>query len=871
MGHKTSASYFGVLVILFCCWWFLNLDQIGKCAQYRPYQLRLSYHRGEDCSRRSKPIFDNLSTLEEIQLRGYNASNHKILSEDGYISNIIRISGSFTSPPKGNKPSVLVFHGLAGSSAHWIMQPDGRNLAFTLVNSGYDVWLAGLRGSSSSTEHTRLDSYKDHTYWNFNMNDIATKDLPLFLELIKNETENEQVYFACHSSGCAIWLAGLAELPQLNERFKAGFLLAPALHIGAMYNPIAMVYSMIFETRLDHLIFKLFKGKYDSSSTEISKALGITPEKLCRDWSFLRCGICDNLHFFLYGNDEAQLDYENLPNIVSKLHDNMPEGMLRHQIHNKLSCKFNKFDYGKERNKVEYGSSEPPTYNLEGVRVPVYIFYAESDNMITKVDVEKTRDEIPAHFMRGFYQVEWPLFTHVDFLMAKDADILVYNKILNIMNKSESQEKHETRFGFGRRKCAAYRPANTIQTILAFNGKECRRKVEVVKESISIPILPKANVKISTVAELQLQGYSASTHTILSEDGYYTTVFRISGSITSPPRKGKQSVLLFHGLGSSGRAWIIQPGNRNLANSGYEVWLANGRGSSQSLGHTHLNANKDLSYWNFSFEEMGTKDLPPLIDLMLKETGTEKVYYVCHSAGCAAYLAGLSEIANLNEKFKAGFLLAPSAYMGGAYGPTAKLAQMMVGTPMERVMFSLFRGRLNVGPGALARRFGVPSMENFCSWTARQCGLCATALFASFGADPLQLNFTDISNIIEKGGDNNVLRVFYHLGQNLLSCGFRKYDYGRRKNLIKYGSTQPPTYNLDKMTVPTYIFYGESDNLVTPMDAKRTRDAIPAKYMRGFYQVKWSLFNHMDFLSAVDADILVYHQILDTILALDAG
>lgn len=71
------------------------------------------------------------------------------------------------------------------------------------------------------------------------------------------------------------------------------------------------------------------------------------------------------------------------------------------------------------------------------------------------------------------------------------------------------------------------------------------------------------------------------------------------------------------------------------------------------------------------------------------------------------------------------------------------------------------------------------------------------------------------------------------------------------------------------MAVPTYIFYGENDNLATPENSERTRDAIPSKYMKGFYKVEWSLFNHIDFLMAKDADVLVYHKIRDIIHELE--
>ena len=57
-----------------------------------------------------------------------------------------------------------------------------------------------------------------------------------------------------------------------------------------------------------------------------------------------------------------------------------------------------------------------------------------------------------------------------------------------------------------------------------------------------------------------------------------------------------------------------------VARAGYDVWLGNNRGNRWSEGHVTLDKSQE-AYWNFSWEEMGTKDTPKVIDFILKKTG----------------------------------------------------------------------------------------------------------------------------------------------------------------------------------------------------------------------------------------------------------
>ncbi len=45
---------------------------------------------------------------------------------------------------------------------------------------------------------------------------------------------------------------------------------------------------------------------------------------------------------------------------------------------------------------------------------------------------------------------------------------------------------------------------------------------------------------------------------------------------------------------------------------------------------------------------------------------------------------------------------------------------------------------------------------------------------------------------------------------------FIPYDFGFLGNLRHYGKFRPPPYDLSKITVPVYLFYGHNDLLVRP-------------------------------------------------------
>lgn len=43
---------------------------------------------------------------------------------------------------------------------------------------------------------------------------------------------------------------------------------------------------------------------------------------------------------------------------------------------------------------------------------------------------------------------------------------------------------------------------------------------------------------------------------------------------------------------------------------------------------------------------------------------------------------------------------------------------------------------------------------------------------------------------------------------------FQRYDLGYKNNMIKYGQSKPPEYDLRKVTSPVVLYYSENDRVI---------------------------------------------------------
>ena len=115
-----------------------------------------------------------------------------------------------------------------------------------------------------------------------------------------------------------------------------------------------------------------------------------------------------------------------------------------------------------------------------------------------------------------------------------------------------------------------------------------------------------------------------------------------------------------HGLLADGFSWIPNLANQSagfvFADAGFDVWIANSRGTPASQKHIGYGPESQ-KFWNFTWQEMSEFDLTSSVYYVLKETKQEFLYYLGHSQGTMIMFSRLAEDREFSKKVRYLFTL----------------------------------------------------------------------------------------------------------------------------------------------------------------------------------------------------------------------
>ncbi|KAL9331226.1 hypothetical protein ACSQ67_000836 [Phaseolus vulgaris] len=118
-----------------------------------------------------------------------------------------------------------------------------------------------------------------------------------------------------------------------------------------------------------------------------------------------------------------------------------------------------------------------------------------------------------------------------------------------------------------------------------------------------------------------LHGYKCQEHEVTTNDGYILSVQRIPEGRAngSGSRTRKQPVIIQHGVLVDGMTWLLNPPEQDLplilADNGFDVWIANSRGTRFSRRHISLDPSSPVTTL-FGLAEFNPKGLT--VDAFLK-------------------------------------------------------------------------------------------------------------------------------------------------------------------------------------------------------------------------------------------------------------
>ncbi|XWS26823.1 hypothetical protein CRYUN_Cryun26dG0063100 [Craigia yunnanensis] len=261
-----------------------------------------------------------------------------------------------------------------------------------------------------------------------------------------------------------------------------------------------------------------------------------------------------------------------------------------------------------------------------------------------------------------------------------------------------------------------------------------------------------------------------------------------------------------------GITWLLLPPEQSLAfvlaDNGYDVWLANSRGTKYSKGHTSLSPD-DSVYWEWSWDELVAYELPATFQYVHDQTG-QKLHYVGHSQGTLIALAAFSKDQLLNM-LRSAALLSPIAYVGQMTSPLARTA---ADNFIAEKLYWLGLSEFDPREGAV-----VKLLKDICSKPGVDC----TNLLTAFTGQNCCLNSSIVDIFLDHEPQPSSTKNMIHLAQMIRQGTITMYDYkDADENTKHYGQPTPPAYNMTSIPndLPLFLSYGGADALSDVNDVK---------------------------------------------------
>lgn len=153
-------------------------------------------------------------------------------------------------------------------------------------------------------------------------------------------------------------------------------------------------------------------------------------DKFCNEL-VIDAAVCRNI-LILFCGPTKYLNTTRIP--VYTTHD--PAGTstknVVHFAQAVISGKFQMYDFGSSAENIKhYNQPTPPLYDLTTIKTPVALYWAKNDWLADPEDLQYLRKNLP-NIVDDYEVQDW---NHLDFIWAINAKPVLYNRMIQLMNK----------------------------------------------------------------------------------------------------------------------------------------------------------------------------------------------------------------------------------------------------------------------------------------------------------------------------------------------------------------------------------------------------------------------------------------------------
>jgi lysosomal acid lipase/cholesteryl ester hydrolase len=302
---------------------------------------------------------------------------------------------------------------------------------------------------------------------------------------------------------------------------------------------------------------------------------------------------------------------------------------------------------------------------------------------------------------------------------------------------------------------------------------------------------------------------------------------------------------VIHGILDSADSFAIADDSiiNKLLDLGYEVWAANNRGTKYSCTHETLD-NTSKEYWDFSFEDMASNDVPAFYKKIFEETDVDQITLIAHSQGGTQSFAALASFPDIDKKTKRYLALAPVLYMN-RFPDNPNIFYWLAKFKASQILQAMgvhYLTFVDIAQNPLIHAI----IDIFCVKTSF---VCKYLFHLTTDKKPEFLDLKNMPYYLSYDPSGVSVKAFTHFTQLMFTKDpkFQMYDYGKEENLEKYGTESPPVYDISKIQTKIAIFYGENDNLCTLENVAFINDK--KKDCTNYYMDKWG---HLEYTWGLD-------------------